>query len=405
MTEKLFHSNPYEICTDAKVVSLEKKHGIWELVCDRTVFYPEGGGQPADRGTISGIPVIDVRKRDDVVVHTLELHPQCNPGDTVSMELDWNHRYEYMQQHSGQHIISAVFYRALGIGTLSVHLGESYATIETDRSEITDGEISQTEDLVQDILCSNMPITDQYISQEEMDDIDLRREPQVAGTVRVIRIGGYDAAPCGGVHVGSTGEVRLVKCISREKIRGHVRTVWKIGQRAAADYRELTDITLQLSTLLSVPRDGIISRVETVLEDQKRLQLHIQHLESSLAVNLIAQMSNRAELVDHVRIVSETIQVSDASIIRHMNALLPQDYPLVFCCVCISEQSLRWLIGVTGGVQIDFSAILKEVLPIIEGKGGGRYPLWQGAGTRAEGAEEFTRKIRRWIRQYLTARN
>ncbi|MBT3271855.1 MAG: alanyl-tRNA editing protein, partial [Spirochaetales bacterium] len=260
MTEKLFYKDPYKSEFDAVVRDIKPhdKKDVVEVYLDRTCFYPEGGGQPADIGMIETTEVIDARKSGDDVVHVCREEPRLISGAAVHCTVDWTHRFEFMQQHTGQHLISAALYQAAALNTVSVHLGEEYSTVELEVQKIDEELLLSIEREVNQIICRNIPVQVSHLGEGDPGLADLRRPPKVDGEIRVVAVEGIDKAACGGVHVERTGEVGLVKLIGTESIRGNIRTIWKIGDRAHADYREKILVCAELSKLFSAPTAGIV---------------------------------------------------------------------------------------------------------------------------------------------------
>ena len=220
MTEALYYKNAYQFQFQAKVikrVEIKDKGGV---VLDQTCFYPEGGGQPADRGNLNGIRVSDVRKIDGEIIHFMD---QPLPSDQVEGIVNQEWRLEYMQQHTGQHILSQALLKVGKCQTVSVHFGDSYTAIETNKEKISDQILNDVEKLANEIINENVPVNLLWVDPAEVDRYHIRRPPPDVSKVRIVQIENFDAAACGGLHISRTGEVGLVKVIGKEKIRGHTR--------------------------------------------------------------------------------------------------------------------------------------------------------------------------------------
>jgi len=232
VTERLYLGDAYLARFEAEVVSARDREGRPAVILDRSAFYPEGGGQPADRGTLGGIPVVDVREEDGEVLHLLG---GPAPSGRVLGEVDWRRRFDHMQQHHGQHLLSAAFERLHGARTVSFHLGEELCTIDLDRapSRIGPAELRGAEGAANDAVWRDLPVAAREHSPEELARLPLRKEAVRGSRVVVVAAEGpgkrevVDASPCGGTHPRRTGEVGAVAVLRAHR--------WGEGTRRAAD--------------------------------------------------------------------------------------------------------------------------------------------------------------------------
>ena len=219
MTELLFYDDPSRTDFEADVVEVTTYHGRPALVLSRTAFYPEGGGQPADRGVIGDATVVDVAKSDGVVYHVVDVEsPAHIAGTTVRGMVDTARRRDFMQQHTGQHILSACLLEVGGHNTVSVHQGDEYTTIEVSSEQVTEDEIAAVQRMANDAIEADLPVETIFVDESEIGNYPLRRPPKVSGTVRLVRIGQLDCVACGGVHLTRTGQVRqaqVAQCVRR----------------------------------------------------------------------------------------------------------------------------------------------------------------------------------------------
>ncbi|MFP4178737.1 MAG: alanyl-tRNA editing protein, partial [Spirochaetaceae bacterium] len=288
MGEQLYYTEPYTVEFTAEVKAIERGKKGAAVQLDRTAFYPEGGGQPADLGTIGGVEVKDVKKAEGRILHYLsfpieELEERFKEGEEVSCRIDWKRRYDFMQQHTGQHLLSAVMYRDFGYHTVSIHQGSESTSIEIEADSLEEHKILQIEERVLQLISENRPVKAFWIDEKEAPSYDLRREPKVSGTLRIVSVEGYDAVACGGVHTATTGEVRLVRCEGTEKIRGRVRLHWKIGDRAVEDYRQKSSLVSELVDLFSSPQENLLERIRTFSQELVDLRREYGLLEERTA--------------------------------------------------------------------------------------------------------------------------
>jgi alanyl-tRNA synthetase len=392
-TEPLYYERLEDREFDAAVTAVKPAEGGVYVTLDRTLFYPEGGGQPADSGTLDGIPVLDVQKdADGTIRHLLASAPA---GGQVRGVIDWERRRDYMQQHTGQHIVSAAFMRAGGFATVSVHLGEQYVTVELEAESLPNGTIEAVEDIANEAVCMNLPVRALLVPDTEIYRYPLRRPPKVTGLIRLIEIPGYDLVACGGLHVGRTGEVRLVKCIGSEKIRGRVRTIWKIGDRAMRDYREKTAVTDALQAALSAPAQELPERVarlqESLREAGRASALLLSRLGSLTTERLYAEAGPAAGsgAASGLRVIAHAFEEEDPAFMKKTAEELSTRQDAASCIVNVTGESLQWAICLPKHAPLSFAEVKERLLPIIDGTGGGRPPLFRGAGKRPENREAF----------------
>lgn len=444
MTEKLYYSEPRRLEFKARVVAVGVEKSGVRVALDRTCFYPEGGGQPADRGTLGGVPVRTVQKQGDVVWHWLDSASAksslsgagteagaegaaqdasagatagLTEGKLVNGRVDGVHRFEYMQQHTGQHIISAAFHRLYGYPTVSVHHGSAYTTVELDTDTVSEAELETVQQQANAVIRDNLAVSVAEVSDEDLPRFPLRREPTVAGTVRVVQLGEFDCVACGGLHTERTGLVQLVNCVSVERIRGRVRSAWKIGDRALGDYREKTAVVNELGTLFSAQQHDLCEKVRKAITGTAELQKRHGAVERRLAGELAARLRREAEDAAHgAAPAGGAGGASEAFAAGGMQRRAASAAPLVItaqfdgdnpafvrvlvdtligaggAAVCVVNRSagaLQWWIGVSSDVGFELAEHKARLLAPIAGKGGGRRPVWQGAGENAAGVSEF----------------
>ncbi|TVQ40097.1 MAG: alanyl-tRNA editing protein [Spirochaetaceae bacterium] len=386
MTHKLYYDDPMKREFDAVVVQTEQAPEHADVVLDRTCFYPEGGGQPADRGAVDGIRVLDVRKRGESIIHRLQRAPDST---TVHGAIDWNHRFDFMQQHTGQHIISASMVHIGGYNTVAVHQGERYTTIECDVAEIPDDRLAAIEDLANETVGRNLDIRAFSASQSQISVLQLRREPKVSGTVRIVEIDGFDRVACGGVHTLTSGQVGIIKLVGSERIRGNLRTLWKIGRRALDDYREKTEIVNALVDRLSARQHELIERADRLDQALKQAQYNERSIAARLCSVLAGQLHNAAVQHGALRIVTHRFEGQTPDLFRGVLEAVIVEPGTCACLVNVEPQRVYWIIGCSADLSLDFDAARDRLLPIISARGGGRASIWQGIGTEPLQATRF----------------
>ncbi len=400
MTQKLFYENPYVREFEARIEQVESGDGGMRVVLAETHFYPEGGGQPADHGIIGGHLVVDVRKEGDEVVHILKPGPgeaeELVEGSIVNARIDWDRRHDYMQQHTGQHIISAALLTIGEYNTVSVHQGEEYTTVEVDSEEISADALHEVEALANRIIQENRSITDHWVTDADIHRYPLRRPPKVTGSIRLVMVDDFDCVACGGVHAHTSGEVGLVKCIGIEKIRGNLRTIWKIGDRAYADYALKHDIVSTLGRELSAPPEEILERIHQLQSQTSELRreagehrVRIARLTAGEIYSAADEIRRTDSRAPGTRAIVYRFEGEDKELFRAVAEDLAVRPDAIFCLVNDSGNQLQWTIGHGSAGSVDFAVVRSNLLPLIGGKGGGRPPIWQGAGSDSAGIDLF----------------
>lgn len=391
-TELLYYKDPYQTDFTATVLSVEKVRGKeekWDVILDRTSFYPEGGGQPSDFGEIDGIKVDYVYKKDGEIFHRMDSPPGIKE---VYCRIDWKHRYDYMQQHTGQHVISGALY-ASGYETVSVHQGESITTIEVDKSNIPEEDLKLIENLSNNIISKNIEVSSEWVNDEELDDLSLRRKSRVSGQIRIIRIKDFDQVACGGVHTRSTGEIECVKYISVEKIRGHVRIGWKIGRRVLKDYEEKTAIVSRLSVLFSARQHEIMPKIEELINNLQEEKKLYNRLESRFLKYQIKDMFQDAEKIGDVSFVTAKFENESKDFLINMINIIDTDDRYLICLINKKVSNFQWVVA-AGGIDFPFTSMRQELLKIINARGGGKPPVWQGVADNPDGLDSFFNALR-----------
>jgi alanyl-tRNA synthetase len=387
MTEKLYYKDPRMESFQARLVHQEQEGDHWIVVLDRTAFYPEGGGQPADRGRLNGIPVIDVREREGEVRHVV---PEALKQDVpVRGTIDFPTRFDFMQQHTGQHIVSATLIEAAGYPTISAYLGDSYTAVEIDTDSIQDAEIEAAEVLANRTASRNLPVHIHWIQPEEAERYHLRKPPPDVQRLRIVEIEGVDSAACAGIHVEKTGEVGLIKFDGLEKIRGRLRLHWLIGDRAYRDVREKDRLAAALNRELTCGTADILASVRELNSKLREREQRISQLEKIYSDQKVRDLLGSAEIKEGIRLVREIFAAEEPSMVQAVYQNLLAGSKTVACLANRRKDDIQWWIGCSEDLDIAWKRIVPGLFPLIEGKGGGKGRSWQGNGKKAGGAPAF----------------
>jgi alanyl-tRNA synthetase len=309
--KKVFYTDPYLTELDTKIVSSKVDgQGNWYSF-DETLFYPKGGGQSSDKGWINSEPVLDVQQIDDDVWHLLK-----SPiSDQASMKLDWNYRFTNMQQHTGQHILSACFKTYHNLDTISVHLGSDVTMIELDTPAVDQSVLDQTEHAANQMIRDDLPVNVLSVDRSEIDTVNLRRTLKTDDkSVRLVQIDDVDCVGCGGTHVRSTAEVGLIKIMGAEKIRGHARIKIKIGTTAYHYFHNLHQTLVAVSAKLTTSVDDLAEKIDLLLIEKKNLINDKKHLTGLWLTEYVKDLRSDNKVgcfvlkglnKDHLKILSE----------------------------------------------------------------------------------------------------
>jgi len=394
MTEKIYYTDV--TCKDftARVESRQQSPQGPAICLDRTAFYPTSGGQSHDVGTINGIAVRDVwNDAEGNIWHLLE-----RPLDAIEVQgsINWDVRFDHMQQHTGQHLLSAAFLRLLQANTLSVHMGAAINTVDFDLSQLSWEEAFRVEEEVNRIIQENRRVTIALVGEETLADFNLRREPQVRGVIRIVQVEGYDVSPCGGTHTPYTGQIGLVKLTAIERYKGGVRVTFLCGARALRDYRHALQVLQKLGAQLSVGSDDCPDAVARLLEDNRLLRRSQQQTQQTFA-EMEAQLLWQATSVS--KGARRIVKHWEARSFGEIQALARQlqNLPNTAAFLMVTEgDSLRLICTRSHDLEkMDANAYLRAALGELGGRGGGTPTLAQGGAplTPPEAALVVPKKV------------
>jgi len=392
-TERLYNIDPYLKEFEGVILEVLPYEDKFGLVLDRTAFYPEGGGQPSDTGCLDSVPVLQVLEKDGRILHITEEKPVKKEVRGV---IDWQRRFDHMQQHTGQHILSACFEELYGGHTDSFHMGRDIVSIEIGIDSFSAEDAVKIENMANGIIYSNLPVTARVVPDEELKNLPLRKMPKVTENIRIVEVAEFDYSPCGGTHVGATGEVGVIKIKNWEKCKGGIRFVFVCGYRALKDYSLQNSIIRTLCEKLSVKDSDIVEAVGKTMSDlhgtEKRLASAVQELLKAEAEGLLAA----CPVADGKRIISKIFDNRSINDIKLLGQYLTQVPGTVALLACRNENA-QVVFTRSEDVEIDMNALFKSVLHLIEGRGGGNSRTAQGGGSLAGKLEEFMNAAARGI--------
>jgi len=315
-TIRLYRTDAYRTHFDATIVEASEYEGRPAARLDATAFYPTSGGQPHDLGTLSGVAVVDVVEQEDDILHLLAA--PIAPGP-VHGEVDWVRRFDHMQQHTGQHILSQAFVRVLDAETVSFHLGSDVTTIDLDAAALDRDTVARVEDEANGVVLADTPISVHEYDREALRSVALRRVPDIEGPVRVVHIGDYDVCACGGTHVRAAGEVGVIHVSRWERRHDQMRVEFLCGWRAVRDYR-LQGATLQaVAAPLSVGVTDLPDAVARLVESNAETRRQVQALRQRLLALELTRLEREGEEIGGWRLITAVLDDLDAPAMRYLS--------------------------------------------------------------------------------------
>jgi alanyl-tRNA synthetase len=372
-----------------------KPHGAqYHVRLSTTAFYPTSGGQPFDVGTLGGRRVIDVIEREDgEIAHVVD--GPVPVGATVVGEIDWRRRFDHMQQHTGQHVLSAAFDHLFQARTESFHLGKESSSIDLDREPSVD-QIRAAEDEANRIVWEDRPVHIRFASAEEAKGLPLRKESLRSGPLRLIDVEGFDLSACGGTHVARTGAIGMIAIAGWEKFKGGTRVEFLCGGRALGRFRLWRDALAAAGRHLSVQPTELAAGVEKLQIDNKTLQKTIRTQQEQLAAHESRALAARAIPVGERLVLVESVDGWDAAGLKALASSATAGAPRL--AIALFNHTAPFVVVVAAGAEsgVDAAVVLKSLTSKYGGKGGGRRELAQGGGFGAP-LDDLIEEVRRAV--------
>ncbi len=399
MTDKIYYQNPYQFEFEARIISVDDQGKRPAVVLDRTCFYPEGGGQPADHGQLNNVQVLDVQQKNGTIFHYMD---KILPVGPIKGRVDSIRRLDYMQQHTGQHVLSQSLLLSGGFHTVSVHFGEIYTAIETDAKSIPEEKLLEVESLANQVVASNVPVTIQWVDPDEVEKYHIRRPPPDVKKVRIVQVGDFDASACGGLHVAHTGEIGLIKITGQEKIRGRSRIQVKIGTRAYADYREKSRIIQELSQNLTCGEDTMVKRVTDLDEQLREANRTIARLQAEVMSYEVQNLIGSSPVIKDILFIHKIFENADNKILKIFLDQALTATERVAMALNKQDHHVNWIAGDTVSRPFNLRRLINPLLPIIDARGGGSDHLMQGGGKNSAGIAEFLHQFKLRLEKELS---
>lgn len=373
MIKKLYFEDSYTRSFDAEIINIEKNGNDFDVELDATYFYPSSGGQIHDLGYIDGIPLIDVFIQGDKIIHRLTNSPGSKK---VKCEIDFERRYDFMQQHSGQHLLTSVLESGFEYKTLSSQLGEEHSTIELDTPGISEEQIYTAEHEVLKIISEAVPIKSYFVKKEELKEISIRKMVDIDEEIRIVEIDGKDFSMCGGTHLKNTSEINLVKIIGSEKIRGNTRLFFLCGKRAFRNYQQINNLLENIKKTLGVPDQEIQKKVENLISGNKNLYKEIGNLYITIFEYEISTLDR--ERKNGYLVKTKIFENVDRSTVQQYAKKLSELEKSIGIIALKTIDNIYLFFVSSKDVSIDMSVELREFVSGYGGKGGGSPFFAQG---------------------------
>jgi alanyl-tRNA synthetase len=377
MSNKIYWENPYITNINASVTEKYLKDGKCYLKLDKTIFYPNfSGGQPRDYGYINDIEVIDVYEDDTDIVHVLNKNID---NLDVKLSIDFERRFDHMQQHTSQHILSAAFYKIFNWQTESFHMGNEYSTIDLSIKDISENEIEKTEILANKIIQSNFKVSSYFVEKDNLKNIPIRKNVPIEKNIRIVEIEGLDYSMCAGTHVSSTGEIGLVKIIGFEKNKSMIRIKFIAGQRALNHYLTTYSTINHIRKNLSTDEYNLENKVNEILEYNKSLEKHNRKLKNKIVELKTFELISKVKKINNYKFIIESFSNEDSIYVDSIRRNINNSYDDIFQIYTLeSPNGMLFTISKPKLLKIDMKNVFDELSQMYEIKGGGNNDTIQG---------------------------
>ncbi len=382
MTQHLYYTDSYTTEFDAQILSITTVDGHPAALLDRSYFYPTSGGQQHDTGSLNGVAVVDVQVgKDGEILHILAAPLSPGPAHGV---IDWPRRFDHMQQHTGQHLLSAAFTLRLNMETVSVHFGADICMLELDTDSVSDAQLAEIETVANYLVLTQLPVTAYEVDESRIAEIPLRRPPKVSGSIRIVEIQGFDWSACGGTHVRNTGEIGPIKLLRSERIRGHSRVHFLCGNRALADYTAKHNLLTATANLLDTRPEEVPDLVAKQMARLKEVERLVRDLQAAQVTFVAQDLLVAAPRENGVRMVLHRSPDLDPAGLKSLAQALTQQAGVIALLACESNGKATVLFARSADGDAHMGNLLRATLTHFGGSGGGRPDMAQGGGVDPE---------------------
>jgi alanyl-tRNA synthetase len=393
-TERLYFTDSGLLEFTATIADIRLENGLHRVILDRTAFYPTGGGQPHDTGSLDSVEVINVEEDESgVIAHIVNDPKGFSAGSVVTGRVEAARRLDHLQQHSGQHILSQAFVKACGAETKSFHMSAETSTIDIELQAPTDDHMRAAEQIANLVIFEDRPMRIHLVDEAQAAMLPLRKESAVTGLIRVIEVENFDWSPCGGTHAARTGQVGLIAIKAFERAKKMTRVEFVCGGRALADYRLANHAATAVGRLFSADRQSGPALVDKALQENKSLKKRVRDLlELTLAsegAKLYAQ-GREVQSTDgrSFKVVGEVFETREAEELRMLAYRIIDQGPAVALLAGKEVGAARLVFARSSGLPQNMGALLAEACQTLGGRGGGKPEMAQGGGPNVDKLEE-----------------
>ncbi len=394
LTKRLYYEESYLQEFKGKILEKIKINGKPALILDNTCFYPTSGGQPNDLGYIQGVSIVDVIEDNEKIIHVLKggIEEEC--GDTVIGKIDWKRRFDHMQQHLGQHILSGALMKLWSAKTLSFHLGEEVCTLDIAKEKLTEEEAKKVEECTNEIIFDNRPVKCYFVEEEEeVKRLNLRKVPEKTGKIRIIEVEDFDLSACGGTHCRATGEVGMIKITKWEKRGEKIRLEFICGRRAWKDYFWKNEVIKNISNKLTIKDSELGEAIDRMLEERKEIGKELKEFKEKLQEHEAKRLIDESSLRDNrIKIINKVFEEKNfKEVMGLVQKIINLDESVVVLAGIKSKgegEGAKILFACSRALEYDMNRLVREAGKFIEGRGGGAPNFAQAGGKKVEGIED-----------------
>jgi alanyl-tRNA synthetase len=383
-TERLYYTDCYLREFEARMLRSEAAPNGFKVYLDRTAFYPASGGQPTDFGTIAGLEVLEVVDEGEEIAHLLRQTPQA---ESVTGKIAWLRRFDHMQQHTGQHILSAAFEKIGDYKTVSFHLGEESSSIDLDSDRLGPRQLEEAEDAANQVGFENRPVRISFQPAGEASRMDLRKPTFREGEVRLVEVEGFDLSACGGTHVNRTGAVGLILLRKVERMKGLTRVEFVCGGRALRQARRDFKLLSEAALLFSAASDTVPELIAKQTQELREEMRGREKLLERLAEYQARELWQAAPVIEGRRVVRQVFAAEESARVKMLAHALAR-LPGAVALLAVKEQATKLFFAQTPGGTSEMNSVLKQTVAKFGGKGGGGRDFAQGGGLEESRLEE-----------------